>query len=92
MGFGSIRKTHPWHRYLFADGGYAGPNLRVRWKKSIAGQWKSSNALIRQKELKLSHDAGAWKETSHGWVDTEGYPKIGRKPSNQLKAGCLLLT
>jgi len=33
MGFGSIRKTHPWLRYLFADGGYAGPNLRVRWKK-----------------------------------------------------------
>ena len=29
----SIRRTHPWLRHIFADGGYAGPKLRGKLEK-----------------------------------------------------------
>jgi len=29
----SIRRTHPWLRHVFADGGYAGPKLRGKLER-----------------------------------------------------------
>jgi transposase len=34
----SIRKSHPWLRHVFADGGYAGQKLTAALKR--IGQWK----------------------------------------------------
>ena len=64
-----IRKSHPWLRHIFADGGYAGPKLRQAMK--VHGD----RAL---QMIKRSDTATGFKVLLRRWVMERTFTWLGR--------------
>ncbi len=65
----SIRRTCPWLRHVFADGGYAGPKLRGVLKR--IGQWTIE-------VVKRSDTAKGFKVLPRRWVVERTFAWLGR--------------
>lgn len=65
----SIRRTHPWLRHIFADGGYAGPKLRGRLEK--IGCWT-------MEIVKRSDKAKGFEVIPRRWVVERTFAWLGR--------------
>jgi len=65
----SIRRTHPWLRHIFADGGYAGPKLRGRLEK--IGCWT-------MQIVKRSDKAKGFEIIPRRWVVERTFAWLGR--------------
>ena len=75
----SIRKTFPWLRHVFADGGYAGPKLETALAK--IGTWKLSSGRTRQRGSNGSPADGWSKEPLPGLTVTDVWQRTSRRPS-----------
>ncbi len=65
----SIRQAFPWLRHVFADGGYAGPKLRVALEK--IGQWT-------MEIVKRSDDMTGFTVLPRRWVVERTFAWLGR--------------
>jgi transposase len=65
----SIRRTHPWLRHVFADGGYAGPKLRGKLEK--IGCWT-------MEIVKRSDKAKGFEVIPRRWVVERTFAWLGR--------------
>lgn len=83
----TILERWPWLRHIFADGGYAGPELKGRCKRSARSPWRSSSGLTKPKVSNSCRGAGSWSARSHGWGDAEGSQRTGRNQSLPRKPG-----
>lgn len=65
----SVRKTHPWLRHIFADGGYAGPKLKGALEK--IGCWT-------MEIVKRSDKATGFEVIPRRWVVERTFAWLGR--------------
>ncbi len=65
----SIRKSHPWLRHVFADGGFAGPKLRGALEK--IGRWTIEI-------VKRSDTAKGFEVIARRWVVERTFAWLGR--------------
>jgi len=65
----SIRKSHPWLRHVFADGGYAGPKLQTALDK--IGKWTIE-------VVKRSDKAQGFEVIARRWVVEGTFAWLGR--------------
>ena len=65
----SVRKTHPWLRHIFADGGYAGPKLKGALEK--IGCWT-------MEIVKRSDTATGFEVIPRRWVVERTFAWLGR--------------
>ena len=65
----SIRRTHPWLRHVFADGGYGGPKLRGKLEK--IGCWT-------MEIVKRSDKAKGFEVIPRRWVVERTFAWLGR--------------
>ena len=72
----SIRSRYPWLRHIFADGGYAGDQLRKALKR--IGEWtvESSNVRTRRRASKFCPADGLSNVLSHGSVAVADWQRI----------------
>ena len=66
---GSIRKSHPWLRHIFADGGYAGDKLKAALAKM--GKW-------RLEIVKRSDQGKGFVLLPRRWVVERTFAWLGR--------------
>ena len=66
-----IRRSYPWLRHVFADGGYAGPKLR----KALAGMGKWNIDIVKR-----SSTAKGFEVLPRRWVVERTFAWLGRCP------------
>ena len=86
----SIRKTHPWLRHVFADGGYAGPKLETA--RAEIGTWTLE--IIKRSDHAKGFEPlpRRWVvERTIAWINAIGaLPRTSRQPSRALSPGSWL--
>jgi transposase len=85
----SILERWPWLRHVFADGGYAGLELRGALQKIGKFTMEIVKRSDSAKGFEVLPREWAVKRTFHGWADAEGWPAASSDPTNPSRYGTL---
>jgi putative transposase len=83
-----IVKRCPWMRHIFADGGYARKNSRLRFAASASGPSRSSNGQTPPRASRSCPAAGWLSARWHGLTGTDASPRTSSTPSPRQPHGC----